>query len=208
VTLAVLSALVVLVGGYYTVGAITGGAESDLASGDSKRVLDALSRVDNEALASADNDALRRKAFDTLKDAPLEDVFDRLRSKDLADEQREALEKNMRDLMMADMNRKVDEYLDAPADKREEIMDRQLDEWQEFMKKMRDYQEKNKDNPEYKEYQERQRARRNSPTKQERKEWMEGSSPERMGRMFQYWGQMRARAKERGMDLGGDRGDD
>lgn len=202
ITLAVVAALAVLVGGYYTVGAITGGVESDLASGDSKRVLDALSRMDGESLASADNEALRRQALDTLKKAPLEETFGRLQSKDLTDEQRAALEQNMRDLMMDDMNQKVDEYLEATEEQRDAIMDRHLDEWQEFMKKMSEYQEKNKDNPEYQEYQERQRTQRGAPSKQDRKQWMEGTSPERMGRMMQYWVKMQARAKERGMDFG------
>lgn len=202
ITLTVVAALAVLVGGYYTVGAITGGVESDLASGDSKRVLDALSRMDGESLASANNEDLRRQALDTLKKAPLEETFGRLQSKDLTDEQRAALEQNMRDLMMDDMNQKVDEYLEATEEQRDAIMDRHLDEWQEFMKKMSEYQEKNKDNPEYQEYQERQRTQRGAPSKQDRKQWMEGTSPERMGRMMQYWVKMQARAKERGMDFG------
>lgn len=208
IMLAGAAALAVLVGGYYTVGAITGGSGSDLASGDSQRVLDALSRMDSDTLASADNEALRRKALDTLKKAPLEETFGRLQSKDLTDEQREALEQNMRDLMMEDMNQKVDEFLNAPEDQRDEIMDRHLDEWQEFMRKMSEYREKNKDNPEYQEYRERQRAQRSAPSKEDRKQWMEGTSPERFGRMMQYWVKMQSRAKERGMEMGPGRDDD
>jgi len=196
--------VVVGVGGFYTVAAMTDRAPRDLASGDTTRVLDALATMDKDALSDERNQQLRRKAFETLKGAPLEQVFDRLHSDDLTDAQREHLEDNLRQLMREDMERKVNEYFAATTDQeRDRILDQHIDDFKRFRERMRAYREKIKDDPKRQADADRRRSRRWAPSKQQRKDRMENTSPDRRARMFQYFMKMRARAEKRGEDMGG-----
>jgi arsenate reductase-like glutaredoxin family protein len=183
-----------------------GGASDELASGDTDKVIDALTSIDQEQLASADNRDARAKALDTLKNSSIESVFERLRSDDLTDEQRQTLRENMGKLMQEDMERKVDEYASAPEDQKEVIMDRHIDEMIAFRDKMRAYREKHKDDPEMEKEREGRRGRWGSQTTQQRKERMESRNPDKMAQMMRYWPKMMSRAKERGVDMGWGRG--
>lgn len=181
-------------------------SSSELTSGDATRVMDALSSIDNEKLASADKEAARAKAFDTLKEASLETVFERLRSDELDDAQKEALRENLGTMMREDMERKVDEYSSAPEEEKEKIMDRHIDEMLAFRDKMRAYREKHQDDPEFEKEREERRKNRKAPTKEQRKKRMEGRNPDTMAKMMRYWPKMMARAKERGVEIGWGRG--
>jgi len=194
----------VLVAGYFATAGLIGGVESELTSGDANRVVDALAEADDSMLEAED---VQRRALDTLKDAPIDVVFDKLRDKSLTDEQRDKLESNLRELMFASMQRNVNEYMNATPDQRDAIMDRHLDEWDEFREKMRAYREKHKDDPEYQKLREERRERRR-PSKEERRDWMENRSPDQQARMWHYMMKMRKRAQERGEDWGRPRGDD
>ncbi|HNO77416.1 MAG TPA: hypothetical protein PKN33_05080 [Phycisphaerae bacterium] len=179
-----------------------GGADEQLASGDTDKVMNALSSIDNEKFASADNRDARAKALDTLKNSSIESVFDRMRSDDLTDEQRDKLRENMGQLMREDMERKVDEYLSAPETDKQAIMDRHIDEMVAFRDKMRAYRDKHKDDPEAEKEQQERRQNWTRPTTQQRKERMESRNPEKMAQMMRYWPKMMARAKERGINMG------
>ncbi len=176
------------------------GSERDLTSGDANRVVDALTSINSDELAAKDNADLRRKATEALRDAPFDVVLDRLRSEDLSQEDRERLEGNLRALMIDDMNRRAEEYDKAPPDRKQELLDRDIDDMQTFMKKMRDYREKHAD-----EFQAESadRARRSHrPTVEQRKQFMEGYNPDRMAQMVRYWRAVRQRAQQRGVDFG------
>lgn len=191
------------VGGYLAFGAVFGrGVERDLTSGDAERVVSALSRIDSDTLSEGASARLRDEALSALKSAPLEDVFNRLRSSDLSEEERARLEDNLRELMMAEMNKRIDEYEQAPDDQKDAILDRHLDEMVKFREEMEAYREKYKDDPDYQAYRAKQRERQASPSKEERKKRMEGMNPDRMAQMMRYWPKMMARAKERGVDFG------
>ena len=63
---------------------------------------------------------------------------------------------------------------------------------------MQAYHEAHKDDPEYQKEQEQRRARWGSPSKQQRKKWMESRNPDEMARFFRYMGKMMARAGQTG----------
>jgi len=181
--------------------------ERALASGDANRVMSALANMDNEALTTEQNERLRSEALSTLRSTPLEQVFDQLRTAKLSDEERDRLEANLRELMMEDMQRKVNDYFEAPEAEQEAVMDAHIDEMQKFMADMRAYHEKHKDDPDYQAERDQRRQRMGTPSLQERKQRMEGTNPDQMVRMFRYWTKMRERAQQRGIEMGpGQRG--
>ncbi len=197
----------VAAGGLYASNAgLFGGANDELTSGDADKVINALSSIDNEKLASADNREARAQAMSTLKSSSLESIFDKMRSDDLTDEQRQKLRRNMGKLMQEDMERKVDEYSSAPEGEKEAIMDKHIDEMIAFRDKMRGYRESHKDDPEMEKEREERRKERTRPTTQQRKERMESRDPEKMAQMMRYWPKMMSRAKERGVNMGWGRG--
>ncbi len=199
-------ALIAAGGLYASSAGLFGNSSEGLTSDSPDKVIDALSSLDNEKLASADNSEARAKAMNTLKNASLDTIFERMRSDDLTDDQRQKLRENMGRLMQEDMERKVDEYTSAPESEKEAIMDKHIDEFMEFRDKMREYREKHKDDPEMEKEREERRKNRQRPTTQQRKERMESRNPETMAKMMRYWPKMMARAKERGVEMGWGRG--
>jgi hypothetical protein len=199
----VVAILVLAVGGYFTKAAVFPSAERALASGKSKLVVDALSRIDQEAFAAEGNSELRGKAIATLKDAPLEDVFDLLRSDKLTEEERARLQGNLQELMRESMSRNVNEFYDAPEEEKIAVMDRHIDEMVAFQEKMRAYWEKHKDDPEFKNEGDGAHRTWRQPSKEARKRHMEGTNPDSMIRMGGYWMKMQQRATERGVKMWG-----
>lgn len=201
------AAIVLLIGGFYTVSAMVDSSRSRLASDDSGEVLDALTEMDQKELSGDGNEDVRRKALSTLKNASLEEVFERMRSDDLTDEQRERLRENMGRLMRESVSQNADEYFAANTDdERNEILDRHIAEWEQFREKMRAYREKHKEDFERDGQKERREGREGrgwAPSKERRKDRMENTSPDDRARMFQYFMKMRARAQETGKDMGG-----
>ena len=198
------SLAVVLACGYLAAGMLfDNSVESNLVSGHPQRMVDTLAQFDNEQFTSDENTDLRNRTLQAMKETPLEEVLDRIRSPELSDQDRDNLEANLKDLMMEDMNNKIDEYTEAPEEQKEEILDRHIDEMQDFWAEMKAYHEKHKDDADYQAEREKRQAAHKRPSKQDRKNWMEGSSPDRMVRMFKYWGKMKERATARGIDFGG-----
>ncbi len=194
-------------GGLYAANAgLFDGSSRDLASNDADRVMDALSTMDNEKLASSEYKDARAKAMETLKSTSLDRVFDRLRSDDLSEEQRESMRSNLGAMIQEDMQKKMDEYSSAPEEEKEAIMDRHIDEMVAFRDKMRAYRDEHKDDPGFEKEREERRNRRRSPTKQQRKERMEKRNPDRTAQMMRYWPKMMVRASERGIKMGFGRG--
>ncbi len=201
------AALALGVGGYFAFGAMFG-PKADLTSGDTGRVVGALAKMDAEAFAAEDNADLRRSAVNTLKNASLADVFDRMRSADLTEEERARLRENMGQVMRESMAQNVDEYEAATSEEEKTaVIDRHLDEWIEFQEEMRAYHEAHKDDPEYQKEMaqagQRQGGNWTPPSRDERKQRMESRNPDETVRFFRYFGQMMQRANERGVNMFG-----
>lgn len=176
--------------------------ERDLTSGDSTRVVAALAAMDTSAFDADENAALRSQALLSLKKTPVDQLMDRMRNPQLSEEERTRLRENLWALMREDMEQKVSACLDAPADRQQAILDEHIDEMLEFTSAMRAYHEKHKNDPDYQAEQARSRDAWRPPSRQDRKAQMEGTNPDQMARMFQYWSKMYARTSERGIDFG------
>ncbi len=184
-----------------------GDLNARLAEGNAQEMRDALLSLDPETLDSEQGKKKIDITAERMKDMSFAEIMEVMRSKDLTEDERRKLREIGRELMMASVNKNVDEYFDAPLEQREAILDRHMDEWQEFREQMEAYREEHKDDPDDQAERERERQRWQKRDRQDAKERMEGGDPDRMKRMFAYWGKMRARAQARGIDMGrGSRG--
>ncbi|MCP4591070.1 MAG: hypothetical protein GY842_10015 [bacterium] len=185
-------------------------AENDLLaridSGDEAELREALLSLDREQLRSEEGKRTLEVTVERLRAMSFAEVMEVMRSDELTDEQRRHLRRVGGEVMRANMEKNVDEYFDAPKEEREKTLDRQLDEWMEFRKEMEAYREAHRDD-EKEEGRERERGPRGRHTrdKQEAKERMEGGDPDRQKRRMFYFGQMRARAEARGLNMWGGR---
>jgi hypothetical protein len=164
-----------------------------------------------------------------LKAMPIPERFEKFRDESLTEEQRDELRRSMREVMEEDMTSRMDEYFNAPEDQKVAILDKHIDEFQEMRERFR--QRREADEQAGADGQDSGRGRRDPnapdradsgerssqpgegerrgpfnrqpPTREQRKERMEGSSPERTARMSQYFMKMRERAKERGIEMRG-----
>jgi len=197
-----------LLGGlYWTLRAGEPGVEKELASGDAARMVAALSAADNEMLGSKEGGETRRLTIEAMKDMPIAELMKLLRGGDLTDEQREALFRNLQTLWMTYMADSAEEFFNAPPEEQAALLDRQLDDWKQFMDRMREYREAHQDDPEYQQMRERQRQRWQNQTKEDRKDRLESMNPDRQMKMFYMWRKMQERARERGLEMGpGSRG--
>lgn len=174
-----------------------------LAQGDADQVRSALLSLEEEDLESEAGKKSLDITAERMKEMSFSEIMAIMRSKDLTEEQRDHMRRVGFQVMRTSMKKNVDEYFDAPKAEREKILDRQIDEWMEFMNQMEAYREQHKDDPEHQADQERERERWRTRNTQEAKQRMEGGNPDEQKRMFFYWGQMRARAEARGLDMGG-----
>jgi hypothetical protein len=134
-------------------------------------------------------------------------IREQMQRDDLSDEQRRALREQMRAAMEARMDNRLMEYFSAPEPERAAVLDRHIDE---FQKEMQEWERRRQE----REQREAARGpdtqpaaeRRGRPnfaamTQQERKERMEGRSPDRQAQMMAYFTALRARAEARGIEL-------
>lgn len=164
-----------------------------------------------------------------LKAIPIAERFDKFRDESLTEEQRDELRRSMREVMEEEITSRMDEYFNAPEDQKVAILDKHLDEFQEMRERFRQQREAGErpapggtdsDRPRREpggsdraeggdragqpgQGEGRRQFGGRTPTREQRKERMEGTSPERMARMAQYWGKMQDRAKERGIEMRG-----
>ena len=163
-----------------------------LADGTPEQLRDALLSPDKKK-SDAAVEVLKQKDFSELRQT--------IHPEDLTEDQRRQLHTAMHEVMRAHMDERVNEYFEAPEEERQKVLDRHLDEMVEEFERMRAEREARGDDPNAPPDGER----RQPPLRdrQEAKERMEGGDPDQQKRMFGYFGRMRARAAERGIDLPG-----
>ena len=179
--------------------------EAKLASGDADEMRDALLSLDPEKLDGDEGKNTIDLTTERMRDMSFSEIMEVMRSKDLTEEQRRHLRQVGREVMMASMNKNVDEYFNAAKEEREAVLDRHIDEMTEFLEQMRAYREEHKDDPEFQEERERERQAWRTRNRQDAKDRMEGGNPDQQKRMFAYWGRMRDRTKARGINMWGGR---
>jgi pyruvate/2-oxoglutarate dehydrogenase complex dihydrolipoamide acyltransferase (E2) component len=198
----------VLAGGIYWTSYTSGpDLADDLGSGDVGRMRSALLAADSETFEGEEGRERRRLTVETMRQMPVEDLMALWRSKDLTDEERELLGRNMRTIWMEHMNEMANEYLTATQDEEKvAILDRRIDEFMEFRNRMREYRESQEGDPEDEEASEQRREemrrRWQSPTKEERRERAAQTNPDQQAKMIFMFRKMRERAQERGIDFG------
>ena len=190
--------------------AVYGGAglRGDLTSGDADRMRAALAEADSEALKDEAGRETSRLTVEAMKNMSIEEMMGMWQDEGLTDEQRARMGANMQIVFMNYMGQVAEEFYNAPPDKKDEILDRQIDEWMEFRDRMEEYREAHRVDPEYQARRERERERWRNPSREDRKNQMVNQDPDRQMKMWNMFGQMRRRAQERGLDFGwGRRGD-
>lgn len=119
----------------------------------------------------------------------------------LTDEQRKELRMNMRAAFEARMRERVDAYFAASDEDKTKVLDEQIDEFVEQMKKWEEARKEEEKN-EKKDGDKDQSSFRNffaSASKQDRKEMSESRNPDDMARGMTYFSAMQSRMKERGI---------
>jgi hypothetical protein len=189
---------------------VYGGADlrGDLTSGDADRMRAALAEADSEALKDDAGRETSRLTVEAMKNMSIEEMMGMWQDEGLTDEQRSRMAANMQIVFMNYMGQVAEEFYSAPPEKKDEILDRQIDEWMEFRDRMEEYRQAHEDDPEYQARRERERERWRNPSKEDRKSQMLNQDPDRQMKMWNMFGQMARRAQERGLDFGpGRRGD-
>ncbi len=140
------------------------------------------------------------------------------RNEELTEAQRRELRRNMRTLWTEETDSRADEYYAAADEDRNVVLDRHIDEYRERMTRMREGWEqrrkereaerkRNGEEPETEEARrQRWRSRMGGQTTAQRKARSESRSPDSRGRQMAYFGALRTRASERGIELWGGRG--
>jgi hypothetical protein len=195
-------------GSGFVLWAVLGGPDlqEELASGDAERMRAALAAADTEALKGKEGAATARVTVEAMKTMSMEDLASLWESDELSDEDRDKLEANMGAVWMNYMGQLADRFYAASEEEKERILDQQIDEFMEFKQRMEDYYEERKDDPEFKKRQEDRKHRWQTASKEDRKQRMMDTDPDRQMKMVNMWMQMARRARERGLDFGG-RGD-
>jgi hypothetical protein len=149
-------------------------------------------------------DALKQR-FAEQEPPPFRTMRDTMMREDLTDDQKRQIARNMRDVFRSEMQARVQEYFDAPPDKQDEILDRHLDEWQEMRKRFeaeRRRRERSDEEEPSEEDREQMRRLFRPQSQQERKARSESRNPDERAQVMAYFGALRRRAGERGIDMG------
>ena len=174
-----------------------------LAEGSPDEMRAALLSLDSDKLATKEGKQAVEIAAERMRDMSISELMEVMRSKGLSEEERRRLDTVGHAVFVNSANKNVDEYFEAPKERREQILDRHLDEWFELMAEKETYREAHEDDSDSqaakKEWKRRDR--------QSAKDRMEGGDPDRMKRTMYYWGQLKNRAKARGLNMRPRRGD-
>ena len=134
-------------GGAYWVLSSGPDLQKDLASGDVEKMRAALMTADNAMLDGKQGSETRNLTIEAMKKMSMDDLMELWQGDDLTDDQREALGENLRTIWENHIGDVAEEYFVAAPEEKERILDKQIDEWKEFMDRMRAYHEANKDDP-------------------------------------------------------------
>jgi len=148
-----------------------------------------LSRENLKAQSAADPDKLRETMHETMQRT------------DLTEDQRHEIMRRMRELWQAEFDKRINEYMNAPPDQKNAILDKHLDEMQKRMKEeeARRQQEHAQRPPTTQPSQHRPDFASMSP--QERKTRAESRNPDQTARHMAYFSALRARATARGIQM-------
>lgn len=157
-------------------------------------------------------------AISIPRDASLEDRFEaveklreQMRREDLSDEEREKLGERMRQMWESEVQARVNEYFEADPERREDIINRHIDDmekWRKLMDGRRDEEDrKARDEGKSEEEiekerearRERWRERMRSASREERKERSETRNPNETAQRMAYFGAMRKQMEKRGI---------
>ncbi len=136
------------------------------------------------------------KALDTVRT-----VFER---QDLTDAQRAQARRNMGQVWRDMLDQHVNEYFAADESDKAAVLDRQIDEFQERMKAMRERWDQERENPseaDREAWRERMRERQKDMSPEARKARSENRSAEDMARRMTYFAAVRQRMTERGIEM-------
>lgn len=141
----------------------------------------------------------------------MEDFRNQMRREDLTDEQRRKLGESMRRFWEGEMQTRVNEYFEADPEERDRILDKHIDEMEEWRKAMEDRrrQEEEKAKAEGKTEEEEEkdrekereewRKRMGSRSREERKADSETRNPNEMAQRMAYFSAMRKQMEKRGI---------
>ena len=125
---------------------------------------------------------------------------------DLTDEQRLQVRQNMGEVFRSMMDERVSEYFAATAEDKNAVLDRHIDQFQEQMQRWREQREQRKqegqEGQEHNQeaWRERMRQWQGGDNPQQRKERSESRSPDETARRMAYFGAIRQRMTERGIE--------
>lgn len=159
------------------------------------------------ALAVPENASMqdRMKAMDEFRD--------KMRREDMTEEERRKLGESMRRFMEGEIQKRVDEYFNADPEAREAILDRHIDEMEEWRKAMEERRQKEEEErakadegkseeekeAEHEKERERWRDRMRSRSREERKADSETRNPNEMAQRMAYMSAMRKQMEKRGI---------
>jgi hypothetical protein len=142
----------------------------------------------------------------------METVNGLIQREDLTDEQRREAFENLRKVREARFEENVEEFFAAAPEERDAVLDRHIDEFQEFMKEMEKHRdewrkarermrENENENQNQSDESRRDRWRSRFRTKEGRQAFSEGRDPDRVARHMSYFSALRKRMSERGIEM-------
>ncbi len=136
-------------------------------------------------------------------------VREAMRSEELTEEQKRAVMRNARRVMMERIGERIDEYENAPEDQKEAVLDRHIDEFAKMREQWaKDREARRKEREANGETEEQQRESMRwrftgGQTRGQRKARSESRNPEASVRRISYFQKMRSRAEARGIEMPG-----
>jgi hypothetical protein len=146
----------------------------------------------------------------------METVGGLMRRQDLTEEQRHEAFQNLRKVREARFEENIDEYFAAAPEEKDAVLDRHIDEFQEFMKEMEKHRDEWRRAREQERQNQNQNGNQNQSDESRRDRWQsrfrtregrqqasEGHDPDRMARRMSYFSALRKRMSERGIEMPG-----
>jgi hypothetical protein len=174
-----------------------------LAAGTPDEVRATLLAMNEAQLKSPEGKQVLELTAERLRKMSFAERGALMHSPDLTEEQRDRLRDIEREMRETEMNKRIDEYFAAPAEEREKILDKQIDE---FLDMQKQWEARRAERPEPTSRPTSQPDRWRGPqtrNTQQEKARMEGGNPDQQKRQMAYRAQLQARAKARGVQMWG-----
>ncbi len=157
---------------------------------------------------------LRYESLKAKADEPeklFETVRETRRREDLTEEQHREVRDNIRKVMEAELDERMDEYFAAAPDQRDAVLDGHIDEFRERMGRWRERREQERaegegdregeDERRAESRRERRHGRFGDMSREERKTRSESRDPDQTARRMAYFTAIRARMEARGIEM-------